>query len=141
VHEVIQHAVEEAQTAQPNVRIDVKLAGPASIALWDPTRVGQLLSNLLSNAVQHGNASDAVELKAAVSDDAAQIEISNRLLAPMAAELLEHLFDPFQKGRASKGLGLGLHIVREIARAHGGVVHATAREQTITFHVGLPLGT
>jgi signal transduction histidine kinase len=70
------------------------------------------------------------------------LEVKNRG-APIASELLPHIFEPFRRGRVDRGtsggLGLGLFIAAEIVRAHGGTIHvaSTAADGT-TFTVVLP---
>lgn len=76
-----------------------------------------------------------------VGDETIAIEVSNALDAPIPPERLARLFEPFERGRKSHGLGLGLHIVSEIAKAHGGSVTATSDGRSIVFRLELPRGS
>lgn len=97
-------------------RVEVPRDAPVRL---DPQRVGQALDNLLDNAVRHG--SPPVTVSAAVDGDVVRIRVADA--GPgVPAELLPHLFQPFATGGFTGGTGLGLHLAREIARAHGGDV-------------------
>jgi len=106
----------------------------------DRVRIGQLLSNLLGNALTQGAADQSVSIDAATVDGELVIAVSNRG-HPIPAEALDRLFHPFVRGtgRLSKGLGLGLHIASEIARAHGGTLNARSDEAATTFIFTMPL--
>lgn len=140
IFEVVRLAIEEAQLAHPAVVFDLQCEVQGS-AVWDPTRVAQLLSNLLGNAAQHGSRAAPIVLCVDVlGDEKIAIEISNALDAEIPSERLARLFEPFERGSKSAGLGLGLHIVTEIAKAHGGRVTATSNRRSISFRVELPRG-
>jgi two-component system, sensor histidine kinase and response regulator len=108
---------------------------------WDAERVSQVLSNLLSNALRHGR-QDAPVVVDLDGGDAAQVVIEVRNGGRLPPELIPSLFDPFHGASratdASPGLGLGLFIVREILRAHGGSVDAASSDDTTRFTVVLP---
>jgi len=90
---------------------------------WDRGRVEQAISNLISNALTHGTG--AVNLVVEGRRGEVAISVHNEG-APIPEDQLPHLFDPFSRGETSRlGLGLGLFIVREILRAHGGTVEVT----------------
>jgi signal transduction histidine kinase len=113
---------------------------------WDGDRLAQVIGNLLCNAVEHGESGRPIRLAIDGSNcDIVWITVSNAGL--ISEELLPTLFEPFRaviagKGRKSKGLGLGLHIVQQIVHAHGGTIDAksSAAEGT-TFRVSLPRTT
>lgn len=88
---------------------------------WDRERVEQVVSNLLTNALTHGKG----EISLLVDGNASEhvtVTVKNDG-TPIPAELLASLFEPFRRGASSgAGLGLGLYIVSEILRAHGGTV-------------------
>jgi signal transduction histidine kinase len=105
---------------------------------WDPARIEQALSNLLSNALHHGGS----EVKLIASGDARdQVVVTVRNGGrPIPEEQLPHLFDPFKKQHSPTGLGLGLFIVREIVRAHSGSVAVTSSPDVTEFTLRLPRG-
>jgi signal transduction histidine kinase len=108
---------------------------------WDATRLEQLLSNLLGNAVQHGSRGAPIEVTVAPAPrDHVTLEVTSggHIPEPARAEL----FNPFRRfgdARRSDGLGLGLFIVQQIALAHGGQVEVDSNEaRGTTFRVLLP---
>jgi signal transduction histidine kinase len=105
---------------------------------WDPDRVAQLLSNLLGNAAQHGEPGAVVALRVdGEAPEAVAIEIENEGMLPEAVRV--NLFAPFAHAPGqSGGTGLGLYIVDQIARAHGGHVSAECANGRTTFTVRLP---
>lgn len=110
---------------------------------WDGNRLGQVISNLGSNAAQYGKPGGPVTVDLAHGAGAAIIAISNpNRGAPIPQPELEALFDPFQRGRGGEhpgGLGLGLYIVRQIVRAHGGTIDVASSAAGTTFRIELPL--
>ncbi len=105
----------------------------------DRARMGQLLSNLLSNAVTHGSPDLPVRVEARVLDGIFQLTVSNAS-APIPAAVLRGLFQPFSRGKDSKGsgIGLGLYIASEIARAHGGHLTAEMQAGNVVFTMTMP---
>jgi two-component system, sensor histidine kinase and response regulator len=109
---------------------------------WDGTRLEQLVSNLVGNALTHGDPGEPVTVKLHV--DGANLEITVHNAGAIPAETLPHIFAPFVSRRANRkrteGLGLGLYIVDQIVQGHGGTVdvRSTAEEGT-TFRVRLPV--
>jgi PAS domain S-box-containing protein len=101
---------------------------------WDPHRIAQVVSNLISNAVQHGTGGP-VRVDVRSDDREAIVKIQNQGEVP--GDLVDGLFVPFRtrpEGRVrGSGLGLGLFISREIARAHGGDVELTSVPGTGTI--------
>ena len=107
----------------------------------DPMRIGQLLSNLLGNALTHGSPEGPIRIVAKTQDAAFELSVSNRG-TPIARETIDQLFLPFFRHGArsgQQGLGLGLYIASEIAKMHGGaiVVESDAKETRFTFHMPL----
>jgi len=113
-----------------------ELDGPTPL---DPERVTQLIDNLVTNAVRYG--AGRVTVRLARDGDRAVIAVHNSG-APIPPAKLATLFDPYQRATSSKGgVGLGLYIVDQIARAHGGSVQVTSTpEAGTTFTVWLPIG-
>lgn len=135
-------AVDEAELAHPELQVDFVMEGDG-VGAWDASRLGQVLGNLLGNAIQYGAPGAPVSLRAVGAGDVT-LEVHNEG-APIPAELQAHLFEPFHRGpvgqRSRQGLGLGLYIASEIVKAHGGalVVRSTEAEGT-TFRLTLPRG-
>jgi phosphoserine phosphatase RsbU/P len=137
---VLHHVVEELVASEPSrtVECDFRLTAPVS---FDEGRIGQLVSNLLSNALIHGDAKQPVRLHAATDDDQLTLWVANAG-APIPPAAMARLFQPFFRGevRASQqGLGLGLHIASEIARAHGGTLQVRSDEDETRFTFVMPL--
>ena len=138
---VVERAVEEVRAAQPGR--EIRMAGPpvAAPGFWDGDRIEQLMVNLLGNAVQYGAPGTPVTVSVApAAAGGVEITVHNQG-SPIAAGL--KLFEPYQRGKEAeslhpRGLGLGLFIVREIARAHGGSVSASSGPDGTTFTVLLP---
>ena len=105
----------------------------------DRARMGQLLSNLVSNAVTHGTPGIDVRIEAKVLDGIFRLTVSNGS-PPIPAAILHGLFQPFSRGEDSKGsgIGLGLYIASEIARAHGGHLTAEMQDDLVIFTMTMP---
>ncbi|NTS30112.1 GAF domain-containing sensor histidine kinase [Phyllobacterium sp. BT25] len=107
----------------------------------DPLRVGQLLSNLLGNALAHGSEDGAIIVDARTTDDAFELSVTNRG-EPIPAESVDQLFLPFFRHGAKtgqQGLGLGLYIASEIAKLHGGVIEVDSNDGKTRFTFRMPL--
>lgn len=106
----------------------------------DAGRIGQLLSNLAGNAVVYGTPGTPIHISARVQDGTFELSVSNAG-DPIPEAALAKLFQPFFRGevRASQqGLGLGLYISSEIARAHGGTLTASSTPDRTTFLFRMP---
>ena len=106
----------------------------------DHARLGQLLSNLLGNALTHGAKGQPIRVDATTGLGELVIAVSNGG-APIPPAALDKLFQPFFRGhdRVRQGLGLGLHIASEIAKAHGGTLVARSDDVATTFVFTMPL--
>jgi len=112
--------------------------------LWDSDRLAQVLSNLIGNALQHGEPGRPVGLTARVEGGEVVIEVHNEG-RPIPGAALANIFEPMVR-HATEGepsqttsLGLGLHIARELVLAHGGTVNVTSTALGgTTFTVRLP---
>ncbi|MFT3708096.1 MAG: response regulator [Archangium sp.] len=95
----------------------------------DPDRLGQVVSNLLGNAVTHGDSLHSIQVRVREISGGARIEVENHG-QPIAPEVRETLFEPFVQARTATrdGLGLGLFISREVMRAHGGTLDVKSTE-------------
>lgn len=138
LHVICQEAAAEAQTGHPERRFIVETEGEVR-GVWDRDRLAQVVTNLVANAVAHGAGDSPVWIRSHGEEEVVTLEVTN-LGNPIPPERMPHLFDPFRKsGAASPGLGLGLYIVQEIVRAHGGVVGVASSEaKGTTFTVRLP---
>jgi signal transduction histidine kinase len=106
---------------------------------WDPARVRQAMSNLIANAMQHGDSRRPVRISVDGSGEAVVVTVRNEGPA-ISHELRRVLFEPFSRGdRSPHGLGLGLFIAKEIAVAHGGTIDVESSADTGTvFTLVLP---
>lgn len=136
----LQQVIDELQNSHPEsiIRSDFSVTRPVAV---DPIRIGQLFSNLLGNALTYGAEGQPVTVTV-TTDDAFEIAVCN-VGDPIPAATMERLFYPFARGegRASKqGLGLGLYIASEIAKAHGGTIDVTSSPEMTCFTFRMPLG-
>jgi signal transduction histidine kinase len=141
--EVVTDELEQLRGAHPGRRIELSASGD-SRGRWDAARVQQMVRNLVSNAIRYGSSDTAVRVALRGEEAEVRVEVANTGLTidPLA---LSQLFDPLKRGAAygdshdaCGGLGLGLFIVREIAKAHGGDVEARSDAGETAFAVRLP---
>jgi signal transduction histidine kinase len=140
--EIVRRAVDELAAANPDRALEVDAQGDLG-GEWDPDRLEQVVSNLVSNAIDHGDPGTPVRVELSV-DDADGVRLVVRNQGPsMPPEVLSHLFEPFsrppdEKSRKGSGLGLGLYISREIVRGHGGDIGVDTGENETRITVRLP---
>lgn len=110
----------------------------------DPTRLAQVVSNLVTNAAKYSDPGTRIQVAAARTGDRVRITVADEGIG-IEASYLDHVFDHFVQtphglDRAAGGLGLGLAIVRNIVERHDGVVRATSDGigRGCTFIVELP---
>lgn len=106
----------------------------------DRDRLGQLVSNLLANAVTHGSPERPIQFEASTEGSEFILSVANAG-EPIPEEVRASLFQPFFRGdvRASRnGLGLGLFIASEIAKAHDGTLDFTSDEHGTRFTLRMP---
>ncbi len=135
---LVQTVVNEADLRRGNTKLEIDMSGDVT-GTWDLTRVSRLAANLVTNALQHGDRTAPVAVRLDGTDpDAVVLAVENAGVIPN--DVLPLIFEPFRRGsKSSKGLGLGLYIVREIANVHGGSVSVTSTPTTGTrFEVRLP---
>jgi signal transduction histidine kinase len=132
--------IEEIQGAFEGASVSLEITGD-TLGRWDPARLEQAFSNLLSNAVHHGVDGRADVSVDGTRPDRVRVEVHN--LGVIPSDLLPTVFDPLQRGSStSHGVGLGLFITKTIAHQHGGEVWVTSnREEGTTFTVELPRPT
>jgi signal transduction histidine kinase len=131
---------ELARTSPSN---HVELVGSSEVkGMWDPERLDQVASNLLSNAVRHGREDGPINVVMSQSSGNTRFTVHNEVReGPIPPHVLETLFEPRRRGEdyLGGGLGLGLYLVREIVRAHGGSVGVESSASGTTFEVVLPV--
>lgn len=135
---VLEHVIAEMRTAWPDREVHAEIALNRPVA-YDSARIAQLFSNLLANALTHGDPDGPVRVHARSDDAGLELSVAN-LGEPIPPETLGRLFQPFSRASArsdQQGLGLGLYIASEIARAHGGSldVASSAEETRFTFRM------
>ena len=128
----------------------VKLSAPgrdvAAQVVGDADRLGQVLRNLLSNALRHTPAGQQVAVRVEVTGSQVLLSVADTGTG-IAAQDLPHVFDRFYRGNKSRGrrvgsAGLGLAIARQLVRAHGGEISVESAEGAgTTFTVRLPIGS
>jgi sigma-B regulation protein RsbU (phosphoserine phosphatase) len=138
--EPVLHQVVEELRAGMSDRVIEECYDIKSPVNCDRARLGQLLSNLLGNALVHGSANHPVRVDAITAGDWFELAVTNRG-ETISEAVMKRLFQPFFRGevRASKqGLGLGLYIASEIARAHGGALTAESTKAETRFTFRMP---
>jgi len=138
--QIAQRVIQEAQVSSPERRFETHFEGDLA-GYWDADRLAQVTSNLLGNALEHGDEKDPIEITLnGIRSDRVTLAVTNTGVIP--AEVLPHLFDPFRGGQRhlgrSDGLGLGLYIVQQIVTAHRGRVEVKTDERRTTFLVEVP---
>jgi two-component system sensor histidine kinase/response regulator len=137
---LVQRVVREHQAASPGRRIELHDSGELS-GYWDPVRLAQVASNLIGNALQHGERSGDIHVRLdGTHAQWAGFSVANLGTIPDA--IVPHLFEPFGGARQPNhngGLGLGLYIVQQIVQAHRGVVEVQTENGNYTvFSVRVP---
>ncbi len=140
LRDLVTNIVDEMQAAHPDHAF--KWTGNAACeGSWDSDRLGQVISNLLGNALEHGDRATPVEVSMRSTPQVAELSVWN-LGPPIPSEMLGTIFDPYSQGTRqtkSGGLGLGLFISKEIVEAHGGrITVQSSSEAGTVFRVVLP---
>jgi sigma-B regulation protein RsbU (phosphoserine phosphatase) len=137
---MLQQVVDELRISARGRTIETDFASPIRVNC-DPTRFGQMVSNLLANALTHGSPDEPVRIHAGTNGAELNLWVANGG-EPIAPEAMEQLFQPFFRGGArpsQQGLGLGLHIASEIAKAHGGAIEVVSTPEETRFTFRMPL--
>jgi len=145
MEQVFVDELEQIRGANPDHAIELEVVGNTQ-GRWDRIRMQQLLRNLVINAIKHGSPDAPVRVLMDGKGADLRIEITNN--GPtMEQSALSLIFNPLKKGptpenspMSNSGLGLGLYIVREIARSHGGEVDVRSDSGETVFSVRLPRG-
>lgn len=136
---LIEEVVQELQSAHPDRVIDIECEADLPV-VCDRARVAQLLSNLLGNALTHGATSGPIKVRALARDLSFELSVANPG-EPIARAAMAQMFQPFFRAKAGHrrdGLGLGLFIASEIARAHGGSLVVTSDVTETRFSFKMP---
>jgi K+-sensing histidine kinase KdpD len=136
---VLRQVIDELQSTHPDRTIEVEFDLTQPVVA-DRVRIGQLLSNLLGNALTYGAAGAAVRVTAS-TDGRFALAVCNKG-TPIPPETRSRLFQPFSRGEEwshQQGLGLGLYISSEIARAHGGTIEVESSAEQTCFSFTMPL--
>jgi signal transduction histidine kinase/ActR/RegA family two-component response regulator len=145
---VLEQAVEAARRDGDRLGLAIALSLPPA-PVWieaDPTRLEQIVANLLANAVKYTTAGGRIEVTATADGREAVVEVRDTGIG-ILPELLSRLFEPFFRSPQARehtpvGLGIGLTLVRQLVELHGGRVgaHSEGPGRGSTFTVRLPLG-
>ena len=143
LHEVARGVIEESEAAAPDRKITFLASGNGE-GRWDKDRLGQVLQNLVTNALKYSPSGTPVSVEIGDSSEGVAVQIQN--LGPgISPDSLSRIFEPMQRGvtagdeNAANSLGLGLFIVRHLVEAHGGRISVTSSEKAgTTFTITLP---
>ncbi len=137
----LQQVVDELRLNHPEISLQVNISCPSNL-ICDGQRIAQVLGNLLSNAVHHGKEGSQVRVESHCNEAYYSLTVSNEGDA-IPPKVQERMFRPFYRGilkpERAKGLGLGLYITAEIARAHEGKMEVYSEGGWNKFTLYLPL--
>ena len=138
---VLRQVIAELQAGFPDRTIGAAIALDKPVTC-DQVRIAQLLSNLLGNALTYGAATMPIQVRATSDEAFFELSVANAgdVIPP---EVLGRMFQPFSRGAvrpSQQGLGLGLFIASEIARAHGGTITVMSSPEETRFCFRMPLG-
>lgn len=142
LHAFVGHSVDELRVAFPKATLLHQSFGCGS-AFLDADRVQQIIGNLVANSVAYGDLQQPITITSRVDADQVVVSVQNH--GPVIAQaLIDVLFEPMTRGAETasdvRSVGLGLFIVREIAKAHGGDVSVSSNvEDGTVFSVYFPL--
>jgi signal transduction histidine kinase len=136
---VVRDCLDEIRLALPEKRIDLSSSVERAMGSWDERRIGQVITNLVGNAIRHSPPHTVIAVDVRLHGDALAFSVHNQG-QPIGKQILPSIFDPFTKGGASPdGIGLGLFIVKQIVDSHGGNVGVESTDAAgTTFTVSLP---
>jgi sigma-B regulation protein RsbU (phosphoserine phosphatase) len=136
----IRQVVEELRSVNPDRQVLLDLADANGVKC-DVPRLGQLLSNLLGNAITYGDPNRPIHVDASKSaDNHFELSVKN-FGPPIPSSAIGRLFDPFVRSDNhgdQVGLGLGLYIASEIARAHDGILDVQSTNSHTVFTLRIP---
>lgn len=140
VHNLVETFAPQLEASQSELQVELK---DTIKAYWDKSRIEQVITNLLTNAIKFGE-NKPIKLIVETTDHYARISVIDhgRGIAP---EFMDKIFNRYERANVSEGiqgLGLGLYIVKQILDAHGGTIRVESEfGKGSTFIVELPLAT
>ena len=141
-HEVVTQVLEEARQAFPGRKLRLTVSGETT-GQWDGDRLAQVVTNLVQNALKYSPEDSEVQVQLRSLGESVELSVHNEG-APISAERLPLLFEPMQRAtdqedKASRSVGLGLYIVKQLVEAHGGIISVRSEPSSGTvFTVRLP---
>jgi signal transduction histidine kinase len=136
---ILRQVVGELRTSFPDREIEAEIG--FNPIRCDPKRIAQLLSNLLGNALTYGAAHMPIRVRAVTEGAVFELSVANAG-EPIPPAAMERLFQPFTRGvgrPSQQGLGLGLFIASEVARAHSGTLTVVSSPEETRFTFRMPL--
>jgi signal transduction histidine kinase len=137
-----QEIADELRVINENRRVEVQVEGDPN-GLWDPARMGQVLSNLMGNAIQYSDETSPVTVTISGHADTVTVSVHN-FGTPIPAENQKIIFNSWMRGQVQDAgihthLGLGLYVAKLIIEAHGGEIAVASDEKRgTTFTLQLP---
>lgn len=135
--------IEMQRAALPDA--DIRLASHGDThGEFDPSRIREALANLITNAVKHGTPGQPVAVRLDGDGDSVRVVVENAAIDDIPANEIEQLFEPLRRGALHRtssdgtNLGLGLFVVRQIARIHGGEATGQSSANRVRFSMVLP---
>jgi signal transduction histidine kinase len=138
----VQHVVSRFHDELVTKGVEVAVHAPSPVVgSWDPARIEQVVTNLISNGIKYG-AGRAMHIAVETQDGRALLRVEDHGIG-MSPALIQRLFKPFERGVSPghfRGLGLGLYIIAQIVEAHGGSISARSTPgEGSTLLVDLPI--
>jgi signal transduction histidine kinase len=143
LEDICREEVDLRRASHPDIELVFASSGPTS-GQWDASRMRQLIGNLVTNAASYGSPGSSIEVLLEGHADEVRLHVRNEG-ARVSRDVLMSMFEPLHRiasggeHEVRSNLGLGLFIVREVARAHGGNVDVHVDEGKTDFIVTLPI--
>jgi signal transduction histidine kinase len=137
---ILTQVVAETRATFPDRDVTAKFTCERPV-MCDRVRIAQMASNLIANALTHGDPAGPVAVSAGTDGAVFEFSVSNTG-GEIPEAMVDHLFEPYvrsQQHSASEGLGLGLFIASEIAKAHGGRMSVISSKTETRFTFRMPL--